>query len=179
MTVDQRPAGRPGTAPRGPAGPHPEPTGPKNPSPRPVAPPPPSPPQPSTGSGVLLALDDGLAALLANARLIPPGETACEVVAEELLAHHLRMARRQLRRRMYPNSGRGGKDGAVESAASASRPVEPPAGQKPPLSGGVPVPPRPTQGFLLPQPPRFEIGGPTPLYDALPALTSSLNRRAD
>jgi hypothetical protein len=54
---------------------------------------------PKSATGTLRALDLVLATALDAAGRIPQGTSACDVVAEELLAHHIRMARRLVRRR--------------------------------------------------------------------------------
>jgi hypothetical protein len=146
MTVEaQRPAGRPGTAPRGPAGPRPEPYGPSTPGPQPSAPPPPAPPAPSRG--VLLALDDALAAICATARRIPGPADQVEACGLAILDFRLGRARaavadllayrspaRQglsaLPRESASASAGGpvssGRDGKAVSGDGGSRPVQPP-----------------------------------------------------
>lgn len=160
MTVEaQRPTGTPGTAPRGPAGPHPEPKGPK--SPGPMQPPTPRPaPKPSK------ALAEELDTLHLMARsmrvLATRGLSGADPAGRMRLSFALDLTLRTIadlqspaRRDLspigagvatqggpVPNSGREGKVAVSGRSTASSRPVQPPAGQKPPLPGG---------DFLLPE----------------------------
>lgn len=151
MTVEaQRPTGRPGTAPRGPAGPHPEPHGPKTPT-RPAEPPPPSGPK-QQAADILALIDENLIGALGLASLaLPEPSDRLETCGAEILKFRLRRARAAVAD-LLQYSGRDGNF----VANVASRPVQPPAG-RPPLPGG---------DFLLPR-------------DVRVPLAAALNRRAD
>lgn len=121
MTTAALPTGRPGTAPRGPAGPHPEPNRPGTPT-RPAEPPKPSAP---SKNQLLAELDCAALLLQTLAVLDLPGMDPIERMRFDL-------AVRLGRRAVATSSGRDGKDIA---AAVASRPVQLPAG-RPPVPGG-------------------------------------------
>lgn len=179
IPVDQRPTGRPDTAPRGPAGPAPEPRGPRPSSPRPTAPPSPA---PSNRAAAL----ESIVLLLRTAQLVADRKLAdADPAARMALAERLRLARRAVADLQTParrdtakaavnlvsNPGgpdrNSGRDGKAVTGDGGSRPVQHPAG-RPPLPGGdFHLPPIPTVPSFDNGPPDFEIGT-GPLYDALP-----------